>query len=63
MSTGGWRREWDLAAGEEQLREVPMDPDRGVSLVRLRAANGFRPAQLDPSTGDFRSLGVWFEVR
>ena len=60
---GGWRRDLDLAPGEERMVEVPRDPSRSAMLLRLRAARGFRPAHVEPASQDFRNLGCWFEVR
>jgi hypothetical protein len=61
-----WRREVTLAPNEQQEIEAPAA--RGgrtptVMLMRIRAANGVRPADLDSRSSDRRLLGLWVELR
>jgi hypothetical protein len=61
-----WRKEVTLAPNEQVELEAPAARGgRGQTLVlmRIRVANGVRPADLDPRSGDRRLLGLWVEMR
>jgi hypothetical protein len=53
----------DLKAGEERLVKVPSIERARTTPLKVEAANGFRPAEVDPGSEDRRLLGVWIETR
>jgi hypothetical protein len=62
LDVESWHREVTLPAGGETLVDVPASR-RGPTPLRVYAAEGFRPSELDPANGDHRRLGVWIELR
>jgi hypothetical protein len=54
-----WRDEFQLEAGEERRVQVPLDSERGATLIRLASSGGFRPSEVNPTSRDDRFLGVW----
>jgi hypothetical protein len=62
IESGGWRQELRLQPGEERSLEVPLDARRGSSLIRFSVSSGFRPSEIDATSGDHRFLGVWLKV-
>jgi hypothetical protein len=61
-----WRKEVTLAPNEQVEMEAPAARGgRGQTMVlmRIRVANGVRPAALDPRSSDRRLLGLWVELR
>jgi hypothetical protein len=62
ISNGAWTRVLQLAPGEEQRLEVPLDPATGAALVRLNTSFGFTPADHEPGNRDRRFLGVWVKL-
>jgi hypothetical protein len=62
IAVGEWRRELRMAAGAEQLVEVPLDQPRGGAVVQFGTSAGFRPSEHDPDSRDQRFLGVWVKV-
>lgn len=62
IEAGRWREELALGPGEERRIEIPFDRARGAMLVRFASADGFRPSERSPSSGDHRFLGVWVRV-
>ncbi len=55
---GEWRARWPLTPGQEQEIEMPVNPDRGATLVRIVSRSGFRPSEVDRGSRDTRLLGV-----
>lgn len=62
LQAGAWTRVLQMAPGEEQRVEVPVDATRGASLLRVEAGSGFRPSEREPASRDQRFLGVWVKV-
>jgi hypothetical protein len=62
LASAAWREQLRLAAGEERLVPVPAG-NRLTTPLTVSAANGFRPADVDPGSEDRRLLGVWIETR
>jgi len=61
-----WRKDVTLAPNEQVEIEAPAARGGRTStlvLMRVRVANGVRPAELDPRSSDRRLLGLWLEVR
>jgi hypothetical protein len=57
----GWERVVSLEPGEPQVIELP-DSMRRVLTFTIRADDGFRPDQYDPTSRDTRYLGAWIQV-
>ena len=62
LQAGAWTRVLQMAPGEEQRVEVPVDATHGASLLRVEAGSGFRPSEREPASRDQRFLGVWVKV-
>jgi hypothetical protein len=62
VEAGAWRTGFDLAPREDRVVDVPVDPVRGAALVRIAAASGFRPSEVEPGSRDQRFLGLWVRV-
>ena len=62
LQAGDWTRVLQMAPGEEQRVEVPIEPAHGASLLRIEAGSGFRPSEREPASRDQRFLGVWVKV-
>lgn len=62
LQAGGWTQVLQMAPGEEQRVQVPIDTARGASLLRIEAGSGFRPSEREPASRDQRFLGVWVKV-
>jgi hypothetical protein len=60
LSAAEWHSSLSLAPGE--VRDVDL-PAAAARLLRIQTAAGFRPADVDPASGDRRTLGVWVEFR
>lgn len=63
VETGAWREELALRPGEERTLAIPRQGDTAATLVRVAAASGFRPSEVNRASRDQRFLGVWVEVR
>jgi len=63
LSSAAWQVTLDLKAGEERLVKVPSIERARTTPLKVEAANGFRPAEVDPGSEDRRLLGVWIETR
>ena len=61
IQIGSWREEWQLGPGEERRVELPLDIQRGATLVTVTASAGFVPSAVDPKSRDNRFLGVWIK--
>jgi len=60
LNTPGWQRQSTLVPG--QVAEIELPPAaRGVIPLTISAAHWYRPRDLDPSSRDPRTLGVWLE--
>ena len=62
LQAGDWTRVFQMAPGEEQRVQVPIDTAHGASLLRIEAGSGFRPSEREPASRDQRFLGVWVKV-
>jgi hypothetical protein len=62
LQAGGWTRVLQMAPGEEQRVQVPIEAAHGASLLRIEAGSGFRPSEREPASRDQRFLGVWVKV-
>ena len=62
LESGAWRESMSLAAGEERRVSVPIDPQRGATLLRVTSSSGFRPSAVDPKSRDDRFLGVYVKL-
>jgi hypothetical protein len=63
LASVAWKEQLRLAAGEERLVRVPSRDRASTTPLTVAAANGFRPADVDPGSEDRRLLGVWIETR
>jgi len=63
LESGEWRERLTLAPGEERFLRVPMAANGRLTALKVTAARGFRPADVDPKSQDQRYLGVWIETR
>jgi hypothetical protein len=63
LASAAWREQLRLTAGEERLVNVPSGARARTTPLTIAAANGFRPADVDPGSEDRRLLGVWIETR
>jgi hypothetical protein len=63
LESGSWREVLDLTPGEERTLDIPRDPGRDATLVRLASASGFRPSEVNRASQDTRFLGVWVQPR
>jgi hypothetical protein len=59
LTAGEWRQELHLDAGEERRIDVPVRSGRGVVLLEIASAAGFRPSQRDSGSRDTRFLGAY----
>jgi hypothetical protein len=60
LSTPGWQQAGTLVPG--QVAQVQLPPaERGVIPLTITAANSYRPRELEPTSRDPRTLGVWLE--
>ena len=60
LSSPGWQHQGALVPG--QVAEVALPPAvNGVIPLTITAAASYRPRDLDPSSRDPRTLGVWLE--
>jgi hypothetical protein len=62
VQSGSWREEVTLGPGEERRVDVPLDTERGATLVTIGTSAGFQPSAVDPKSRDDRHLGVWVKV-
>ena len=62
LQAGTWTKVLQMAPGEEQRVDVPVDATHGASLLRVEAGSGFRPSEREPASRDQRFLGVWIRV-
>ena len=62
LESGTWREALPLAPGEERRIDVPVGPS-GAAMIRIRAAAGFRPSEVDSNSRDTRFLGVFVQLR
>ncbi len=62
IDVGGRRDEMDLGPGEERRFDVPLNPSRTATLVRIGASAGFRPSEVETGNRDDRFLGVWVKI-
>jgi hypothetical protein len=63
LESGSWREVLDLKPGEEWTLDVPREPGRDATLVRLASSSGFRPSEVNRASQDTRFLGVWVQPR
>jgi hypothetical protein len=62
FESGTFHSELEFAPRDERRVELPLDPARGASLVRVRVTGGFRPSAEDPASRDTRFLGLYVRV-
>ena len=62
LASRGWEKALTMAAGEEQRIEIPLAPGAHAVPLRITAASGFRPSEMDTGSRDTRFLGVWVKV-
>jgi hypothetical protein len=62
LQAGDWTRTLQMAPGEEQRLQLPIDAGHGASLLRIEAGSGFRPSEREPASRDQRFLGVWVKI-
>jgi hypothetical protein len=62
IEAGSWREELQLGPGEERRLELPLDIQRGATLVTVTSSAGFFPSAVDPKSRDNRFLGVWIKL-
>ena len=62
LESGRWRDEFAMVGGEERRIDLPVDAARRAVPLRIRSAAAFRPSDVDRSSRDTRSLGVFVRV-
>ena len=62
LSAGTWSSARALAADEHWHADVPVPRSRQAVIIRFEVERGVVPADIDPRSGDHRSLGCWVEV-
>jgi hypothetical protein len=62
IETRGWREEMHLGAGEERTVQIPSEPARHATWLRITTSAGFTPSTVDSTSRDQRFLGVWVKV-
>ena len=62
LESGSWRESMSLGAGEERRVSVPIDPQRGTTLLKVTSSSGFRPSAVDQKSRDDRFLGVYVKL-
>jgi hypothetical protein len=62
FESASWRDAMSLAPGEERRIHVPVDRQRGATLLTVTSSAGFRPSAVDPKSRDDRFLGVHLKV-
>jgi hypothetical protein len=62
LESGTWHDHLVLRSREERVVEIPVRAGPGTQLTVL-SDDGFRPADVDPTSSDDRLLGVWIETR
>ena len=63
LESGTWRERVALKAGEGRVLQLPTDGRSRATPLKVTAANGFRPVDVDPESEDERFLGVRIETR
>ncbi len=63
VETGAGSRQLEMTPGQEFEMPLALGGPQRAAAVRLHAAEGFRPVELDPASRDVRFLGVWLEIR
>jgi hypothetical protein len=63
LDAGQWHRELTMKPGDERLIEIPVPSNRTAVLLRVSAARGGRPTELESGSTDSRLLGCWIETR
>jgi hypothetical protein len=61
LASPGWRVEHALVPGQVAAVELPA-ATRGVIPLTISAAASYRPRDIDPSSRDPRTLGIWLEL-
>ena len=52
-----------LKAGEGEVLQLPTDGRSRATPLKVTAANGYRPVNVDPESEDERFLGIRIEPR
>jgi hypothetical protein len=63
LESGTWREAFALRAGDDHVIQLPVDPRRSATPLRVSSSEGFRPVDVDPRSEDDRLLGVRIETR
>jgi hypothetical protein len=63
VDAGGSRQQLSMKPREERTLDLPLDPGRAGTVVRIASAAGAKPSDLEPANLDQRMLGCWIEVR
>ena len=63
IRAGAWSSERALGPDEPWHVRVPVPGRAPAIIVGFEVQRGFIPADIDPKSGDHRSLGCWVEVR
>lgn len=62
LMVGTWTTRLSLAAGQQEVVQLPpLNGDRAWALT-IRSGPGFRPSAIDPASDDVRQLAVWVEL-
>lgn len=62
LMIGAWTTRLSLAAGQQEVVQLPpLDGRRAWSLT-IRTGPGFRPSAIDPASDDVRQLAAWVEL-
>jgi hypothetical protein len=61
LAAGGWSVQVTVAPNEARHVSIRAARDRRATAIVVEAAQGFRPAEVDPGSRDRRLLGCWIE--
>jgi len=62
LRVGAWTTRLALAAGQQEVVQLPpLNGERAWALT-IRSGPGFRPSAIDPASDDVRQLAVWVEL-
>lgn len=62
LMVGAWTTRLSLAAGQQELVQLPPLNGTRAWALTIRSGPGFRPSAVDPASDDVRQLAVWVEL-
>ena len=62
LTVGAWTTRLALAAGQQEMVQLPPLNGHRAWALTIRSGPGFRPSAVDPASDDVRQLAVWVEL-